>query len=117
MPCLVKSVNYIYIRTKYFDCKTSLGTVDGYFLFNISRCFCCKLRGPFFRFIYNPFFQLIAAVCNSAFGPKYYSVNFGLLFTTTFVYNTFLIVFTQVGFWKIGIINNYNIYFICRSPF
>ena len=50
-------------------------------------------------------FQLIAAVCKSAFGPKYYSVNFGLLFTTTFVYNIFLIVFTQVGFWKIGIQN------------
>ena len=55
----------------------------------------------FFLFTY----QLIAAVCNSAFGPKYYSANFGLLFTTTFVYNTFLIVFTQVGFWKIGIQN------------
>jgi len=41
-------------------------------------------------------YALCAAVCNSAFGPDFYSANFGLLFTSVFFYNSILIIFTQV---------------------
>jgi len=41
-------------------------------------------------------FPLVAAVCNTAFGPEYYSANFGLFFTSSFVYNGILVIFTQV---------------------
>jgi hypothetical protein len=83
-------------RTRLINCETGLGSPHGYFVFNLSRGLCCKL-GLCYNNAYIIVWQLAAAVCHSAFGPAYYSANFGLLFTTTFVYNSILIIFTQVS--------------------
>ena len=66
-------------------------------LSDVAGDLCCKFIWEEQRsLLLNFHFKIVAAAVAQAFGPIYFAVNFGLMFTSTVVFYGVLIIITQI---------------------